>query len=151
MIDGVAVKPLRRLVDERGYLMEILRSDEELFRQFGQAYVSACFPGIIKAWHCHRVQFDYFCCLAGNLKVGLYDDRADSATRGQTQSVVIGELAPALVCIPPHVWHGFMAVGGQSALVLNLTTETYRYDDPDELRRDPLDPQIPFSWRSEGW
>lgn len=151
MIEGVVLKPLKRLLDERGYLMEILRSDDALYRQFGQAYVSACFPGMVKAWHCHERQYDHFSCLAGNLKVGLYDDRQDSPTHGQTQTVVMGELKPMLVCIPPLVWHGFMAVGGQTAVVLNLPTELYNYDHPDELRRDPLDPTIPFQWKLEGW
>jgi len=151
MIDGVVVKQLTRHVDERGYLMEILRRDDELFREFGQAYVSACFPGIIKAWHCHRLQYDHFCCLAGNLKVGLYDDRPDSPTCGEAQAVVIGMLNPALICIPPLVWHGFMAVGDETAVVLNLPTELYNYREPDELRRDPFDPDIPFQWKSEGW
>jgi dTDP-4-dehydrorhamnose 3,5-epimerase len=151
MIDGVVVKQLTRHVDERGYLMEILRRDDELFQEFGQAYVSACLGGIIKAWHCHRVQTDHFCCLVGNLKVGLYDDRPESSTCGQAQAVVIGELNPALVIIPPLVWHGFMALGTETAIVLNLPTELYNYQEPDELRRAALDPEIPFQWKTEGW
>lgn len=151
MIEGLAVKPLKRLLDERGYLMEILRNDDELFQHFGQAYVSACFPGIIKAWHCHERQYDFFCCVSGNLKVGLYDDRPDSPTRGQTATVVIGLLNPALVRIPPLVWHGFMAVGTETAVVLNLPTEPYDREHPDELRREALDPAIPFQWKREGW
>jgi dTDP-4-dehydrorhamnose 3,5-epimerase len=151
MIEGVTMKQLRRIVDERGYLMEILRSDEGMFRGFGQAYISACFPGMVKAWHCHEVQYDHFCCVSGNLKVGLYDDRDGSATEGQTGVLVVGELNPELVCIPPRVWHGFMAVGGHPAVVLNIPTEVYRYDCPDELRRDAFDPEIPFVWKREGW
>jgi dTDP-4-dehydrorhamnose 3,5-epimerase len=151
VIEGVVLKPLVRHVDERGYLMEILRGDEELFEQFGQVYVSACFGGVVKAWHCHRLQADNFCCLSGNLKVGLYDDREGSGTAGETQTVVIGELNPMLVRIPPLVWHGFMAIAGQTAVVLNVPTEVYRYDQPDELRRDAFDPAIPFAWKTEGW
>jgi dTDP-4-dehydrorhamnose 3,5-epimerase len=151
MIDHVVVKKLNRLVDERGYLMEILRNDDELFETFGQAYVSACFPGMIKAWHCHEVQYDRFCCLQGNLKIGLFDDRKDSPTHGQTQTIVIGVLNPCLVRIPPYVWHGFMAVGDETAVVLNLPTELFNYDKPDELRRAAHDPEIPFTWKREGW
>lgn len=150
MIEGVIVKPLTRHVDDRGYLMEVMRSDDELFQKFGQVYVSACFPGIVKAWHCHRLQFDFFCCLAGNLKVGLFDDREGSPTRGETQSVVIGTLKPALIRIPPLVWHGFAAVGNETAVVLNVPTELYNYREPDELRRDPFDPAIPFQWHTAG-
>lgn len=151
MIDGVLTKKLARLVDERGYLMEILRADDELYDKFGQAYVSACFPGMIKAWHCHQVQYDHFCCLQGNLKVGLFDEREDSPTNGQTQTIVIGDLNPCLVRIPPFVWHGFMAVGDETAVVLNLPTEMYNYEQPDELRRALHDPEIPFVWKREGW
>lgn len=151
MIEGLAIKPLKRLLDERGYLMEILRNDDDLFDKFGQAYISACFPGIIKAWHCHERQFDFFCCVHGNLKVGLYDDRPGSPTCGETNTVVIGQFNPSLVRIPPLVWHGFMAVGPETAVVLNLPTEPYNPAQPDELRRDALDPDIPFQWKREGW
>lgn len=150
MIDGVIVKPLRRIVDDRGYVMVILREDDEEFRGFGQAYVSACFPGVVKAWHCHRKQWDYFCVVAGDAKIGLYDDREDSPTRGQTASVVIGQLNPALVVIPPLVWHGVTALGGQMAILLNLPTLPYAPEDPDELRRPPFDPEIPFEWFTKG-
>ncbi len=50
-IDGVKTKTLRLVPDERGWRMEILRSDDELFRKFGQAYVWATYPAVVKAWH----------------------------------------------------------------------------------------------------
>lgn len=150
MIEGVKIKNLRRVVDDRGYILEILRDDDDLFIRFGQVYISACFPGIVKAWHCHEKQWDNFCVVRGNAKIGLYDDREDSPTRGQTMSLVIGELNPVLVQIPPLVWHGMMAVGGEIALLLNIPTQHYDHDNPDELRRPPFDPDIPFQWITAG-
>lgn len=150
MIQGVKIRELTRHVDERGYVMEILRNNDEEFIKFGQVYVSAAFPGIIKAWHCHTRQVDLFCCIHGNARVGLYDDREDSATCGEAEGIVIGELNPAIVQIPRRVWHGFMALGGEVAVVLNVPTETYNREDPDELRRDLHDPDIPFEWHVEG-
>ena len=150
MIEGVKIKKLRRIVDDRGYLMEILRDDDELFIRFGQVYISACFPGIVKAWHCHRKQWDNFCVISGNAKIGLYDDRPESPTCGEVEALVIGELNPVLVQIPPMVWHGMAAVGGQTAILLNIPTEHYEYDEPDELRRPPFDPEIPFEWFTKG-
>ncbi len=150
MIEGVKIKRLRRIVDDRGYLMEILRDDDELFIRFGQVYISACFPGVVKAWHCHRKQWDNFCVISGNAKIGLYDDRPDSPTFGEVDSIVIGELNPVLVQIPPMVWHGMAALGGQTAILLNIPTEHYDYDEPDELRRPPFDPEIPFEWFTKG-
>jgi len=130
--------------------VEILRDDDELFQKFGQVYISACFPGIVKAWHKHEVQTDHFCVIAGNMKIGMYDDRASSPTRGQTQSLVIGELNPQLVVIPPLVWHGMAALGGATAVLLNVPTEHYNRAEPDEIRRDPFDPAIPFEWFTRG-
>jgi len=150
MIEGVRIKRLTRHVDDRGWLMEILRDDAEIFIDFGQVYVSAGFPGVVKAWHCHRIQTDSFCVLSGNAKVGLYDDREGSPTCGEAQAIVAGELDPLVVQIPPMVWHGFMALAGRIAVVLNVPTVHYNRDEPDELRRDPFDPDIPFEWFTQG-
>src|SRR5436305_1817848 len=65
LIDGVWIKPLRVIPDERGRLMEILRADDEGFTKFGQVYLSTTYPGVVKAWHLHKVQDDNFCCVRG--------------------------------------------------------------------------------------
>jgi dTDP-4-dehydrorhamnose 3,5-epimerase len=150
MIEGVTLKQLRRIVDDRGFIMEILRDDDEMFRGFGQAYISGIFPAIVKAWHYHKLQYDNFCVVGGNVKVGLYDDREDSPTRGETMGIVIGELNPMVVQIPPLVWHGMAAVGGEPAMLLNLPTLHYNREEPDEYRRPPFDPEIPFEWLTKG-
>lgn len=150
MIEGVEIKELKRHVDSRGYVMEILRADDEEFIKFGQVYVSAAYPGIIKAWHCHSEQVDTFCCIQGNARVGLYDDREDSPTCGTAEGVAIGEYNPAIIQIPPLVWHGFTPLGDEMAVVLNVPTEVYDREDPDELRRPFDDPEVPFDWEVEG-
>ena len=76
----------------------------------------------------------------------LYDDRPDSAARGRVAEIVMGELAPRLVRIPPGVWHGFKALGDSSAFLLHLNSEPYDFDAPDEERRRADDPSIPFAW-----
>ncbi len=150
MIDGVVTKRLRLIPDERGYLMEILRDDDELFTQFGQVYVTACYPGIVKAWHCHQHQVDMICCVQGTARLGLYDDREDSPTCGETNSFILGILNPLIVRVPAGVWHGFTPVAAETILMLNVPSEHYDYDEPDELRRDPFDPEIGFQWHSQG-
>ena len=60
LIDGVHVKSLKPIEDDRGKLMEILRSDEPLFERFGQAYVTVCLPRVVKGWHYHQKQVDHF-------------------------------------------------------------------------------------------
>ena len=79
-IKGVEVKGLRWIPDERGRLLEILRCDDAIFRQFGQVYVTTTLPGVVKAWHYHKRQDDYFTCLRGMVKLVIYDNRPDSPT-----------------------------------------------------------------------
>jgi dTDP-4-dehydrorhamnose 3,5-epimerase len=146
MIEGVRVKKLTRHVDDRGYVMEILRDDDELFVKFGQVYVSTCYPGVVKAWHAHQRQTDNFCVINGHAKIGLYDGRKHSPTYGQTQTFVLGDMNPLLVQIPPLVWHGQMAVGPETSILLNIPTEHYDRDQPDELRADAFDNDFGYDW-----
>jgi len=90
MIDGVMVKQLRVLPDERGRLMEILREDDEIYMRFGQVYLTTGYPGVVKAWHYHKVQFDHFCVVKGMMKVVLYDSRDGSPAR-QRHPLRLGE------------------------------------------------------------
>lgn len=146
LITDVTVKLLRLIPDERGFLMEVLRSDWPEFRRFGQAYVTACYPGIIKAWHYHTRQWDYFACVQGMAKVVLYDARPESPTHGRVNEFHMGRLNPLLLTIPPLVYHGFTAEGSEPALILNLPTELYDYASPDEHRVPYNEPRIPYDW-----
>ncbi len=146
MIDGVILKPLRVIPDERGHLMEILRRDDPFFTAFGQVYLTTTYPGVVKAWHCHARQDDHVCCIRGVIKLVLYDDRPDSPTLGALQELFIGESQPLLVRIPNGVWHGWKGVGTEEAFIINCPSEPYEYAHPDELRRPWDDPAIPYDW-----
>nr|MBP7529564.1 dTDP-4-dehydrorhamnose 3,5-epimerase family protein [Syntrophorhabdaceae bacterium] len=91
MIDGVAVKTLNVIPDERGRLMEILRNDDDIFTQFGQVYMTTTYPGVVKAWHYHKKQEDFIACIKGMIKLVLYDDREGSPTRGQIDEFYTGD------------------------------------------------------------
>ncbi|MFQ5663245.1 MAG: dTDP-4-dehydrorhamnose 3,5-epimerase family protein [Terriglobia bacterium] len=146
MIEGVGVKRLRVIPDERGRLMEILRSDDELFLHFGQLYMTTAHPGVVKGWHYHEKQVDNFAVIKGMIKLVLYDRREESPTRGEVNEFFIGEHNPHLVQIPARVLHGFKCVGAEEALVVNCSTEVYRYEQPDEFRVDPGSGDVPYDW-----
>ena len=137
LIDGVKVKALKVLPDERGYLMEILRADDPIFSKFGQVYVSATYPGVVKAWHYHRVQVDNFACVSGMVKLVLIDTRKGSATEGIVNEFFIGPQNPTLVQVPNLVYHGWKCISPEMSLVVNVPNEPYRYSDPDEFRIAP--------------
>ncbi len=146
MIHGVAVKQLTVNVDERGSLMEILRADDEIFEKFGQAYVSLNYPGVIRAWHYHKKQTDYFCVVKGMVKVALYDAREGSPTYGEVNEFFIGERNNLLVKIPPGVYHGYKTIGVEPSLLINFPTEPYDRANPDEYRIPYNSPDIPYNW-----
>ena len=146
MIEGVKLKDLKVMPDERGMLMEMFRSDDPDFQSFGQVYMTVVYPGVVKGWHFHRVQTDHFVCVSGMAKVALYDDREGSPTRGETNDFTIGYQRQRMIIIPPGVYHGFTAVGTEAASIINVPTELYNYDEPDEFRKPFDDPEIGYDW-----
>ncbi len=146
MIDGVKVKKLKTIADERGYLFEILRCDDDQFEKFGQVYLSSVYAGVVKGWHCHTRQTDNFTVISGMAKMVLADLRDDSPTKGEVNEFFIGDQNRLLIQIPPGVYHGIKGVGDKTALALNCPTEPYNHDDPDE-KRFPYDTdQIDYDW-----
>jgi len=147
MIDGVKVKKLKVIPDERGRLMEILRRDDGIFKSFGQVYMTTALPGVVKAWHYHKLQDDYFTCIRGKMRLALYDARKKSPTYKEVNEFTIGLDDPALVVIPKGVYHGFKCVSDEEAVVINTPTKAYNREKPDEYRIDPYENDIPYDWR----
>lgn len=147
-LEGAAIKPLHFNTDQRGRLMEILRRDDPFFVGFGQVYITTAYPGIVKAWHYHRVQTDHFAVLKGMARVVLYDGRENSSTFGTIEEFCIGDFNPLLIQIPPLVIHGFATIGTEEAILLNCPTEPYNREEPDEYRIDVNANIIPYSWQS---
>ena len=82
MIDGVIVKPLKIIPDERGKVMHMMKCTDENFEKFGEIYFSCIYPGVIKAWHDHRKMTINYAVVQGMIKLVLYDNRRDHAQGG---------------------------------------------------------------------
>ena len=146
MIDGVQIKKLQVIPDERGRLMEVLRRDDEMFEKYGQVYITTAYPGIVKGWHYHKIQSDNICVVKGMMKIVLYDSRDGSPTKGEVNEFFVGIHNPILIHIPAFVFHGFKCISEEDAIAINVPTEKYNYDKPDEYRIDPFDNDIPYDW-----
>lgn len=143
-IDGLVVTPLRRIPDERGAVLHMLREDDDVFERFGEIYFSTVYPGVVKGWHRHTEMTLNYAVPVGMIKMVCHDDRPNSPTRGNTFEVHIGELNYCLVTVPPMVWNGFKGEGVSAALVANCATIPHR---PDEIERvPPDDPAIGYDW-----
>lgn len=146
MIQDVSLKKLRVIPDERGRLMEIMRRDEPEFKEFGQVYMTTNYPGVVKAWHYHKLQWDNVACVKGMIKIVLYDLREGSPTKGELNEFFIGEYNPALIVIPPGVYHGWKCVSETESLVINIPSEPYDPECPDEFRLPYDTEEIPYNW-----
>ena len=145
-IDGVVIKKLVTHPDDRGYLREVLRDDDDLLTQFGQTVVTKTHPGVIKAFHWHHHQDDLWYVAAGMARVVLYDRRPGSPTYQETQVVYAGEDNPVLILIPAGIAHGYQVLGNQPVLLFYTVTRCYDSANPDEERIPYDDPSIGFDW-----
>lgn len=148
-IEGVVVRPLRKFVDERGWLAETFRHDE-LAPEFQPAmsYVSLSRPGVTRGPHEHVDQADLFCFIGpSNFMVRLWDNRAKSPTYRNTMTLFAGEDAPSSVLIPAGIVHGYRNVGGRDGWVINCPNRLFmgeaKKEPIDELRHED-DPNSPF-------
>jgi len=137
MIEGVKIIKLEPHVDDRGYLIEIIRATDEHFTKFGQVYLVGNFAkSTIRAFHKHKVLWDWFFISHGSAKFVLKDDRPDSPTYGEMMTVVIGEHNPSLIVVPPGVYHGWTALEDDTQMV-SIASEVYNRENPDEVRIPP--------------
>lgn len=144
VIEGVAVRQLRRFRDARGEIMHMLRSDDPHFERFGEIYFSVVNPGVVKGWHLHRRMTLNYAVPSGRIRLVLYDARDVSHTRGEVQEMELGGGNYSLIRVPPGVWNGFLGLGEVPALVANCATEPH---DPDEIvRKPPRTAEIPYDW-----
>jgi dTDP-4-dehydrorhamnose 3,5-epimerase len=142
MIDGVAVKPLKKFVDERGWLCELYRDDElGGVPRPGMSYISVTQPGVARGPHEHVHQTDWFCFIGpSNFKVRLWDNRKDSSTTGEVMTFFAGLDNPLVVIVPPGVVHGYKNVGTEPGTVINFPDKLYmgpgKKEPVDEIRHE---------------
>jgi len=151
LILGVKKRSLFSIADERGRLTELLRSDWPEFIKFGQVYMTAAYPSVVKAWHYHENQIDNFVCVKGMIKLVLYDGRKNSKSFRTINEFFIGDYHSMLIQIPAGIYHGFKCISDGEALVINVPTAKYNSDNPDEFRLPAHTKKIPYDWsRKDG-
>ena len=130
--------PTQYFADDRGY--SLMNQMQGVMTPQGQVNYSVQYPGVIKAWHRHSLQTDFWMCLMGHIKVGMHR-QAD----GKSWVAIIGEKRPGTVIIPPPLWHGAATVGDSPAGLFYYVTHGYDPKKPDEERR-AFDSVAGFPW-----
>lgn len=144
MIEGVKIVPLKKIPDERGMILHMLKATDPHFEQFGEVYFSVAYPGVIKGWHLHTKQTQFYAVIQGMIKLVLFDERKDSKTKGELMELFTGEDNYQLIRIPFGVVNGYKTIGVKPAIVANCATIPH---EPNEmLRYDPLKSHIEYDW-----
>ncbi len=120
--------PATLFTDDRGWSM--MNQMQGVMGPQGQINYSVQYPGVIKAWHRHALQTDFWICLSGHIKVGVHRE-----TDQTSWLLVIGEKRPGVMIIPPPLWHGAATCGDTPAGLLYYVTHAYNPQKPDEDRR----------------
>ena len=142
MIDGVVITSLKRIGDERGMVLHMLRRDWDVFEDFGEVNFSTVNPGVVKGWKRHKRMIQNFAVPMGNAKFVLYDDREGSPTMGEVQEVVLGEDNYVLLTLPEMIWYGFAGTEDGPTLIANCASLPH---DPEETEGiDLSDPPFPM-------
>ena len=137
MIKDTARIDLEARVDDRGYLIEILRASDPHFTRFGQVYLVGNFGrGTVRAFHKHEELWDWFFISHGAAKFVLVDDRPDSPTYKEQNVFVSSSRNPSLLVVPPGVFHGWMSLE-EDTQMLSTASDVYKRENPDEVRIPP--------------
>ncbi len=147
-IQGVTLKWVRPVIDERGEICEVYRPSWGLHpAPLSFIYQCTIRPGVIKGWVLHERQDDRIFTSLGVMQWVLYDAREDSPTHGVVNEFNLGERSRATFVIPSGVYHAVRNVGTGDAVFINTPTREYEHGNPDKLRLPLENDLIPYRFR----
>ncbi|MBI5449541.1 dTDP-4-dehydrorhamnose 3,5-epimerase family protein [Candidatus Gottesmanbacteria bacterium] len=147
MIDDVKLKELARHPDERGFFEEIIRRSDPFFTEgFGQLSHSFMHTGVVKAWHIHKTQIDWWYVARGKVKAVLYDCRKGSKTHKELNEFILGDEEDKITVlkIPAGVAHGLKVLNGPADLFYVTSGEYDKENEEGRIAYD--DPSIGYNW-----
>jgi len=144
-IKEVIITPLKKIEDDRGKIMHMMRNDSKLFKSFGEIYFSTINPGFIKAWHLHKKNTLNYACIKGKVRLVLFDDREKSHTKGIYQEIELSTKNYSLVTIPKNIWNGFINLDGTESIIANCLD--FPHDENEMVRKKFDDSYFDYNWK----
>ena len=144
MNHDIKITPLKTISDNRGKVMHMLRTDSPVFKKFGEIYFSTIYHQSIKGWHLHKESALNYVCIKGKVKLVLFDDRKESASKGVLQELILTPENYFLVTIPPYIWNGFKGIAKEESIIANCLT--LPHNEREMVRKDPFDKSFNYEW-----
>jgi dTDP-4-dehydrorhamnose 3,5-epimerase len=145
IINDLVITPLKQIIDERGAVFHFLKSDSPSFSNFGEAYFSKIYEGVVKGWKLHKIAQQNFCVPYGSVKIVVFDNRINSSSRGVLQEITLNDIDNYfLLSMPAGLWYSFKCTSHEYAILANIINIKH---SPDEAMSLPLETnEIPYEW-----
>jgi len=124
------MNPIPKHADERGFLVEFLREDENILNFKGQVYAATFSPGDIRGNHYHNTKTEMFCVLKGKMKILVQHINSDKIEEYILDGNKTDELDRIMVK-PKHA-HTLINIGDQEAIVLAYGDQVHDHSGPDQ-------------------
>ena len=142
VIERVMLTPLKIISGDAGDVLHAMKITEASFCGFGEVYFSTVNKGQVKAWKRHRKMTLNIVVPCGEIKFVLFDDRTESPTCGKIFEVFLSRSNYQRLTVPPMIWMGFMGMGDELNMLLNIASIPH---DPQEGDRLELT-RIRYNW-----
>jgi len=143
-MDGVTITPLKIIPHPSGDVLHGMKSSENSFFGFGEAYFSTVNQGDIKGWKKHSKMTLNLVVPKGEIQFVIFDDRDKSSTQGEFMSILLSLQSYQRLTVSPGLWVGFKGLTVENIL-LNIASIEH---NPTEAINMPLD-FLSFNWELE--
>ena len=139
MIEGVSLHPLKQISVPKGDLWHAFKVSDEGFVGFGEAYLTQIESHQVKGWKRHNRYVLNIVVIVGAVKFVIYDDRQESATKGQFEEVI---LSPSdnyqRLTVAPGLWMAFAGAASQTSMLMDLIPELHRPEESDRKELEEI-------------
>ena len=129
-MNKIIIKPLKRINVEEGDVLHALKSSEDEFHGFKEAYFSTIKKNKVKAWKRHLVMTMNLIIPVGRVQFNFYDEN-----KNLLKNTIVGEDNYCRITVPPMIWFGFKGLSSHTSYILNISNEPH---DPTEVERETL-------------
>lgn len=113
--------------DHRGSLFEAIRFKTQKIPQGGQLYVYTVMPGERRGDHYHAYKQEWFCCVAGQVRVKL------RTPDGSKINELVSAKAPKLVYTGPGTSHAVVNERKEEAVIIAYSSKEFDPSEPDTI------------------
>ena len=128
----VRIKKLDIKRDERGWLSEILRSEETGNHPFGQILITTAKQGYTKGNHYHTRKTEWYCVIKGKARLVIRNIKKE-----KRQEITLDANSLCVVTIPPYHAHAITNIGSDDMHLLAYIDESFDPKDPDTYNKAP--------------